>query len=55
MRRVGGDDVADALRYLVATESGTVAQRKLRGSAPPAGLRWGGRVRGYLKLVALQQ
>ena len=28
---VGGDDAADALRYLVATKSRTVAQRKLRG------------------------
>jgi len=27
---VGGDDAADALRYLVATK-GTVCQRKLRG------------------------
>ena len=27
----GGDDAADALRYLVATKSRTVAQRKLRG------------------------
>ena len=30
----GGDDAADCLRYLVATKSRTVAQRKLRG------LRW---------------
>jgi hypothetical protein len=28
---VGGDDAADALRYLVATKSRVVAQRKLRG------------------------
>jgi hypothetical protein len=28
---VGGDDAADCLRYLVATKSKTVAQRKLRG------------------------
>ena len=28
---VGGDDCADALRYLVATKSRTVTQRKLRG------------------------
>src|SRR5512136_2430768 len=28
---VGGDDAADALRYLIATKSRTVAQRKLRG------------------------
>lgn len=28
---VGGDDAADALRYLVATKSRSVAQRKLRG------------------------
>jgi len=28
---VGGDDTADCLRYLVATKSRTVAQRKLRG------------------------
>ena len=28
---VGGDDAADALRYLVATKSRTVPQRKLRG------------------------
>jgi hypothetical protein len=28
---VGGDDAADALRYLVATKSRTIAQRKLRG------------------------
>jgi hypothetical protein len=28
---VGGDDTADALRYLVATRSRTVIQRKLRG------------------------
>jgi hypothetical protein len=27
----GGDDAADALRYLVATKSRAVAQRKLRG------------------------
>ena len=29
--RVGGDDAADCLRYLVATKSRTVAQPKLRG------------------------
>ena len=29
---VGGDDDADALRYLVATKSRTIAQRKLRGA-----------------------
>jgi phage terminase large subunit len=28
---VGGDDAADCLRYLVATKTRTVAQRKLRG------------------------
>ena len=28
---VGGDDAADCLRYLVATKSRTIAQRKLRG------------------------
>jgi len=28
---IGGDDAADALRYLVAMKSRTVAQRKLRG------------------------
>ena len=28
---VGGDDAADALRYLVATKSRTVVPRKLRG------------------------
>ncbi len=28
---VGGDDTADCLRYLVATKSRVVAQRKLRG------------------------
>ena len=28
---VGGDDAADALRYLVATKARTVTQRKLRG------------------------
>jgi hypothetical protein len=28
---VGGDDAADALRYLVATKARAVAQRKLRG------------------------
>jgi hypothetical protein len=28
---VGGDDAADALRYLIATKSRAVAQRKLRG------------------------
>jgi hypothetical protein len=27
----GGDDAADTLRYLVATKSRTVVQRKLRG------------------------
>jgi hypothetical protein len=27
----GGDDAADCLRYLVATKSRVVAQRKLRG------------------------
>jgi hypothetical protein len=27
----GGDDAADALRYLVATKTRTVTQRKLRG------------------------
>jgi hypothetical protein len=28
---VGGDDAADALRYLVATKGRAVSQRKLRG------------------------
>ena len=28
---IGGDDCADALRYLVATKSRTISQRKLRG------------------------
>jgi len=28
---VGGDDCADGLRYLVATKSRAIAQRKLRG------------------------
>ena len=28
---IGGDDAADALRYLVATKARTVTQRKLRG------------------------
>jgi len=28
---VGGDDAADALRYLVATKARTVAERKLSG------------------------
>ena len=28
---IGGDDAADALRYLVATKSRTITQRKLRG------------------------
>ena len=28
---VGGDDAADCLRYLVATKSRAIAQRKLRG------------------------
>ncbi len=28
---VGGDDAADALRYMVATKARTIAQRKLRG------------------------
>ena len=28
---IGGDDAADALRYLVATKSRAVTQRKLRG------------------------
>ncbi len=28
---VGGDDAAAALRYLVATKSGSISQRKLRG------------------------
>jgi len=28
---IGGDDAADALRYLVATKSRTIVQRKLRG------------------------
>ena len=27
----GGDDAADALRYLVATKARTISQRKLRG------------------------
>jgi len=27
---VGGDDAADALRYLVATKSRTIVERKLR-------------------------
>ena len=27
----GGDDRADGLRYLVATKSRTISQRKLRG------------------------
>jgi hypothetical protein len=27
----GGDDCADALRYLVATKARTIMQRKLRG------------------------
>jgi hypothetical protein len=27
----GGDDAADALRYLVATKARTIVQRKLRG------------------------
>ena len=29
---VGGDDAADALRYLVATKGRTVTQGKLRGT-----------------------
>jgi len=28
---IGGDDAADVLRYMVATKSRTVTQRKLRG------------------------
>jgi hypothetical protein len=28
---IGGDDSADALRYLVATKARTLTQRKLRG------------------------
>jgi hypothetical protein len=28
---IGGDDAADALRYLVATKNRTIIQRKLRG------------------------
>ena len=28
---IGGDDAADALRYLVATKSRAITQRKLRG------------------------
>ena len=28
---IGGDDAADALRYLVATKNRTITQRKLRG------------------------
>ncbi len=28
---VGGDDAADALRYLVATKARSISQRKLRG------------------------
>jgi hypothetical protein len=28
---VAGDDAADCLRYLVATKSRTISQRKLRG------------------------
>ena len=28
---IGGDDAADALRYLVATKPRTITQRKLRG------------------------
>jgi hypothetical protein len=28
---IGGDDAADTLRYLVATKSRSVVQRKLRG------------------------
>jgi len=28
---IGGDDAADALRYLVATKARTIVQRKLRG------------------------
>jgi hypothetical protein len=30
-KSVGGDDAADALRYLVATKARMVTQRKLRG------------------------
>ena len=33
----GGDDCADALRYLVATKSRTVVQRKLSGLCGPQG------------------
>jgi hypothetical protein len=33
---VGGDDAADALRYLVATKSRGVSQRKLRGCGQSA-------------------
>jgi len=29
---VGGDDAADALRYLVATRGRTIVERKLRGT-----------------------
>jgi hypothetical protein len=29
---VGGDDCADALRYLVATKARSISQRKLRGA-----------------------
>jgi len=29
--RIGGDDTADVFRYLVATKSRMIAQRKLRG------------------------
>jgi hypothetical protein len=28
---IGGDDAADALRYLVATKARSISQRKLRG------------------------
>jgi hypothetical protein len=28
---IGGDDAADALKYLVATKARTVVERKLRG------------------------
>jgi len=35
---VGGDDAADCLRYLVATKSRTVTQRKLRGLRLRTGL-----------------
>jgi hypothetical protein len=28
---IGGDDAADCLRYLAATKSRTITQRKLRG------------------------